>query len=76
VYEPGAKLSAPELTTIEAYEASVPFPLSAARAKSRQFCEEARIRAGLPEDFIRYVRDARSTQETQALPRDARRTSQ
>lgn len=44
---------------IEAYLRSVPFPLSAARAKGRRFEVGARRRAGLGEEFIRFVRDAR-----------------
>jgi uncharacterized ferritin-like protein (DUF455 family) len=45
------------------YEAAVPFPLSAARAKGRPFHAEARRRAGLSEAFIEHVRHARSAQE-------------
>ena len=45
------------------YEAAVPFPLSAARAKGRPFRAEARKRAGLEARFIEHVRRARSTQE-------------
>ncbi len=46
------------------YEASVPFPLSAARAKGRRFEAAARRAAGLSDDFIEHVRRARSSQET------------
>ncbi len=45
------------------YEAAVPFPLSAARAKGRPFFVQPRRRAGLSEKFIEYVRQARSSQE-------------
>ena len=48
---------------IEAYEAAVPFPLAAARAKGRRFDEAARRRAGLSGEFIAFVRSARSSQE-------------
>jgi uncharacterized ferritin-like protein (DUF455 family) len=48
---------------IEAYREAVPFPLAAARAKARRFDEPARRRAGLSEEFIAFVRGARSSQE-------------
>jgi uncharacterized ferritin-like protein (DUF455 family) len=48
---------------IEAYRESVPFPLAAARAKGRRFDEAARRSAGLSEEFIAFVRSARSSQE-------------
>jgi len=48
---------------IRAYEAAVPFPLAASRAKGRRFDAEARRRAGLSEAFIEYVRHARSSQQ-------------
>jgi len=48
---------------IEAYCAAVPFPLAAARAKARRFDEAARRLAGLGEEFIAFVRSARSSQE-------------
>lgn len=41
------------------YEATVPFPLSAARAKGRNFDVESRRRAGMTDEFIEYVRNAR-----------------
>lgn len=47
----------------ERYEAAVPFPLEAARAKGRRFDAEARRRAGLGEDLIARVRSARSSVE-------------
>jgi len=45
------------------YEAAVPFPLSAARAKGRRFDRAARQRAGLSDPFIEHIRVARSNQE-------------
>ncbi len=48
---------------VEAYREAVPYPLAAARAKGRRFDEAARRRAGLSEEFIAYVRGARSSQE-------------
>jgi uncharacterized ferritin-like protein (DUF455 family) len=44
---------------VDAYTASVPFPLSAARAKGRRFDVPARKRAGLSPAFIEHVRGAR-----------------
>jgi len=55
---------APEgLDEIEAYQEAVPYPLAAARAKGRRFDEAARRRAGLIEEFIAYIRGARSSHE-------------
>ena len=48
---------------IELYERAVPFPLCAARAKGRRFDTSAREQAGLSEEFIDYIRNARSPQE-------------
>jgi uncharacterized ferritin-like protein (DUF455 family) len=48
----------------EAYEAAVPFPLAANRAKGRRFDVAGRRKAGLDESFIEHVRTARSNQET------------
>lgn len=48
---------------LEAYLASVPFPLAANRAKGRRFDEKPRRRAGLSDAFIEFVRTARSAQE-------------
>ncbi len=48
---------------LEAYREAVPYPLAAARAKGRRFDEAARRRAGLGEEFIAFVREARSSQE-------------
>jgi uncharacterized ferritin-like protein (DUF455 family) len=59
------RLSTPGQSEIERYSETVPFPLSAARAKARRFDVAARRRAGLGEEFIEHVRSARSTQETQ-----------
>jgi uncharacterized ferritin-like protein (DUF455 family) len=58
-----ARLGDPEQSEIERYAEAVPFPLSAARAKGRRFDAESRRRAGLGEDFIAHVREARSSQE-------------
>jgi len=44
---------------IARYEETVPFPLSAARAKGRRFNVEARRAAGLSDAFIEHVRGAR-----------------
>lgn len=46
-----------------AYLEAVPFPLGPSRAKGRRFDSAARVRAGLSERFIEYVRSARSPQE-------------
>ena len=62
------RLCSPGTPEIEAYEATVPFPLGAARAKGRRFDTAARRRAGLGEDFIEHVRRARSRAE-QARPK-------
>jgi uncharacterized ferritin-like protein (DUF455 family) len=59
-----ARLSDPAATEWERFEAAVPFPLSAARAKGRRFDAASRRRAGLGEEFIEAVRAARSSQET------------
>jgi uncharacterized ferritin-like protein (DUF455 family) len=48
---------------IELYERAVPFPLCAARAKGRRFDATARSQAGLSQEFVDYVRSARSPQE-------------
>lgn len=44
---------------VDAYEAHVPFPFSAARAKARRFDAAARRRAGLSDAFVEKVRTAR-----------------
>jgi len=44
---------------LEAYLESVPFPLCAARAKARKFSASSRRLAGLSEEMIAHVRDAR-----------------
>jgi uncharacterized ferritin-like protein (DUF455 family) len=53
----------PPATDVMLYERSVPFPLSAARAKGRRFDAGARREAGLSSAFIDYVQRARSPQE-------------
>ena len=53
------RLKRPNESDIEAYEASVPFPLCAARAKGRVFSVSARRGAGLSDAMIEYVRQAR-----------------
>ncbi len=55
---------APEEDETERYQNSVPFPLSAARAKAKRFEVAPRRAAGLGEAFIRFIRAARSKQET------------
>lgn len=59
------KLKNPDDTDVMAYQKSVPFPLSAARAKARRFDIAARKKAGLHDDMIAWVRDAKPYQETQ-----------
>jgi len=49
---------------LEAYTASVPFPLEASRAKGRNFDPAARRAAGLSDALIEHVRGARATQES------------
>ena len=49
---------------LEAYTASVPFPLEASRAKGKSFRADARRAAGLSEELIEHVRGARATQES------------
>ena len=48
---------------VAAYDAAVPYPLAAARAKGRRFNAAGRRAAGLAEAFIEHVRTARSSQE-------------
>ncbi len=52
------RLKRPDESDVEAYEASVPFPLCAARAKGRAFSASARRSAGLSDAMIEYVRHA------------------
>jgi uncharacterized ferritin-like protein (DUF455 family) len=54
---------------VELYERATPCPLCAARAKGRRFDTAARRQAGLSEEFIDYVRRARSPQELRSDPR-------
>jgi uncharacterized ferritin-like protein (DUF455 family) len=49
------------------YMTHTPFPLSPVRAKARRFDVAARRRAGLSEELIRFVRDARPSHQ----PREA-----
>ncbi len=44
---------------VDAYRRGVPFPFSAARAKARRFDRGARAKAGLSDELIAYVEDAR-----------------
>jgi uncharacterized ferritin-like protein (DUF455 family) len=60
---------------VEAYTASVPFPLEASRAKGRQFDAAARREAGLSEAMIAHVREARATQESRPRGRPSRVTA-
>jgi uncharacterized ferritin-like protein (DUF455 family) len=53
---------------VAAYDASVPFPLAANRAKGRRFDVAARERAGLSAPFIEHVRKARSSQQSRVVP--------
>lgn len=48
---------------VAAYEAAVPYPLEAARAKGRRFDAASRAEAGLTPEFVTYVRNARSNAE-------------
>ena len=59
----GAAPASPVPSDLEAYLASVPFPLAPSRAKGRRFEVSPRRRAGLSEAFIEHVRHARSTQQ-------------
>ena len=56
------------LDDVELYERTVPFPLSAARAKGRRFDAHARLEAGLSPEFIEYVRTARPPQQLRQHP--------
>lgn len=53
------RLKDPSLSEVEAYQDAVPFPLSAARAKGRNFTASPRRRAGLSEEMIALVQKAR-----------------
>ncbi len=59
----GAPDSGSDAADLDAYLASVPFPLGAGRAKGRRFEAKPRARAGLSEALIEHVRQARSSQE-------------
>lgn len=60
---------APGESEVEAYTASVPFPLEASRAKGRRFDAAARRAAGLSDALIEHVRRARATQESRPRTR-------
>jgi uncharacterized ferritin-like protein (DUF455 family) len=53
------KLSGPDDDMVQAYKDAVPFPLSAARAKARQFDAQSRQDAGMDSAFIDYIRGAK-----------------
>ena len=53
------------------YQAHVPFPLSAARAKGRRFEKGARKRAGFSADFIAFVEAARPYERSPSSPSPA-----
>lgn len=53
------KLKRPAHTDVQTYVESVPFPLSAARAKGRRFIVASRQQAGLSDGMIALVRAAR-----------------
>lgn len=59
-----------ESDDLSRYEAAVPFPLGAARAKGRRFDAASRERAGLEPAFVEHVRQARARPE--AAPRRPR----
>jgi uncharacterized ferritin-like protein (DUF455 family) len=62
------ELGVPGAGDTQRFEASVPFPFSAARAKGRRFDAGARQAAGLDAKFVAHVRHARSPQEAPAAP--------
>jgi len=62
------ELGVPGTGDTQRFEAAVPFPFSAARAKGRRFDAGARRAAGLDEKFIAHVRHARSPQEAPRVP--------
>jgi uncharacterized ferritin-like protein (DUF455 family) len=66
-----ARLAPAGESEVEAYTASVPFPLEASRAKARRFDAAARRAAGLSEALIEHVRTARATQESRPRGRRA-----
>lgn len=53
---------------VQLYVETVPFPLSAARAKGRRFDAESRRRAGLSEEMIAFVRDAVPYDRDESIP--------
>lgn len=64
--DPTASKPATHTGDLDAYLASIPFPLGASRAKGRRFEARPRARAGLSPAFIEHVRTARSSQERSA----------
>jgi uncharacterized ferritin-like protein (DUF455 family) len=66
-----ARLAPAGESDVEAYTASVPFPLEASRAKGRAFDAQARRGAGLSDALIEHVRAARATQESRPRRRVA-----
>jgi hypothetical protein len=54
-----ARLKQAGESDVDAYRRTVPFPLSAARAKGRRFDRKARERAGLSPEMIDFVQAAR-----------------
>ena len=63
------RLSEKGCSDVEAYSQTVPFPLSAARAKARRFDVASRRRAGLSEEMIEFVRSARPYEEVRRAGR-------
>lgn len=58
------RLDEDDRSDVACYVDAVPFPLSPARAKGRRFDVRARREAGLSEEFIEFIRQARSTTAT------------
>lgn len=54
-----SRLKEPGQSDVEAYRQGTPFPLSAARAKGRNFSASPRRRAGISEEMIAFVATAR-----------------
>jgi hypothetical protein len=58
---------------LDRYLECVPFPLGPARAKGRRFEAEPRRRAGLSDELIEYVRQARPTRRLRRETEEASR---